>query len=262
MYDRLDHVVETIAASGADVALLQEVDFASQRTHDIDQLHYIAVALGWGFAARTITWECRYLPYPVWPVGRAAGRLRAGMGVISRYPLVQNSRQRLSQAKTVPLLASLFCPYHTVQMVDVQCGTQTIRLFNVHLDVHDVTTRQRQARELVEFVRQRETPASVLMGVLHPAVRHASPDSLNSDSSPDQAVGIILDALHGHFRALPDDGSPTPLPHLLVGSGVRAVETRIMPLQESISAHCPLVVQLRWALPLVVSNGRSHHERL
>ena len=50
--------------------LLQEVDFASQRTHDIDQLHYIAAALGWGFAARVITWECRYVPYPVWPAGR------------------------------------------------------------------------------------------------------------------------------------------------------------------------------------------------
>jgi endonuclease/exonuclease/phosphatase family metal-dependent hydrolase len=184
------------------------------------------------------------------------------MGVISRYPLVQNSRQRLSQAKTVPLLASLFRPYHAVQMVDVQCGTQTLRLFNVHLDVHDVITRQRQARELVEFVHQRETPASVLIGVLHPAVRRTSSGSLNFDSSPDQAIGIILDALHGHFRALPDVSPPAPLPHLLVGSGVRAVETRILPLQESISAHCPLVVQLRWALPLVVSNGRSHHERL
>jgi endonuclease/exonuclease/phosphatase family metal-dependent hydrolase len=262
IYDRLDHVVETIAASGAEVALLQEVDFASQRTHDIDQLHYIAAALGWGFVARAITWECRYLPYPVWPLGRTAGRLRAGLGVMSRYPLVQNSRQRLSQAKTVPLLASLFCPYHLVQMVDVQCGTQTMRLFNVHLDAHHVTTRQRQAGELVEFVRQRETPASILMGVFHPAVRRVSPDSREPDASPDQAVGIILDALHGHFRAVPDDGPPASLPRLLVGSGVRAVETRVMPVQASISVHTPLVVQLRWAIPLVVSNGRSHHERL
>jgi hypothetical protein len=51
VYDRLDAVIETIAASGADVALLQEVDFASRRTYDIDQLQYIAAALGWGFVA-------------------------------------------------------------------------------------------------------------------------------------------------------------------------------------------------------------------
>jgi endonuclease/exonuclease/phosphatase family metal-dependent hydrolase len=269
IYDRLDCIVETIAASGADVALLQEVDFASQRTHNIDQLHYIAAALGWGFAARAIAWECRYLPYPVWPAGRAVGRLRAGMGVISRYPLVQNSRQRLSQARPVPMLASLFSPHPTVQMVDVQCGTQTIRLFNVHLDVHDAATRQRQARELTEFVRQVATPASILMGVLHPVARRVSPDSHEPERSPDQAVGIILDALQERFRAVPDDGlpapalaAPAPVPYLLVGSGVRAVETRVMPPQESISAYSPLLVQLRWALPLVVSNGRSHDERL
>jgi endonuclease/exonuclease/phosphatase family metal-dependent hydrolase len=266
IYDRLDRIVETIAASGADVALLHEVDFASQRTHDIDQLHYIAAALGWGFAARAITWECRYLPYPVWPAGRAAGRLRAGMGVISRYALVQNSRQRLSQARPVPVLASLFSPQPTVQMVDVQCGTQTIRLFSVHLDAHDAATRQRQARELTEFVRQVATPASILVGVLHPVARRMSPESHEPELSPDQAVGIILDALHGRFRAVPDDGlaapAPAPVPYLLVGSGVRAVETRVMPPQESISAYSPLLVQLRWALPLVVSNGRSHDERL
>jgi endonuclease/exonuclease/phosphatase family metal-dependent hydrolase len=188
------------------------------------------------------------------------------MGVISRYALVQNSRQRLPQARTVPVLASLFSPYHLVQMVDVQCGTQTIRLFNVHLDTHDVTTRQRQARELTEFVRQVATPASILMGVLHPAARRASPASHAPELSPDQAIGTILDALQGRFRAVPDDGLPAPvlapLPYLLVGSGVRVVETRVMAPEESISAHAPLLVQLRWALPLVMSNGRSHDERL
>ncbi|TMA59032.1 MAG: hypothetical protein E6J80_04190, partial [Deltaproteobacteria bacterium] len=80
VYDCLDAIIETIAASGADVVLLQEVDFASRRTYDIDQLHYIAEALGWGFVARVITWECRYLPYPFWPPWRHAGRLRAGQG--------------------------------------------------------------------------------------------------------------------------------------------------------------------------------------
>src|SRR5262249_6920977 len=66
VYDCLDAVIEPIAASGADVALLQEVDFASRRTYDVDQLQYIAAALGWGFVARVITWECRYLPSPLW----------------------------------------------------------------------------------------------------------------------------------------------------------------------------------------------------
>src|SRR2546428_4435630 len=93
---------------------------------------------------------------PFWPPWRQTGRLRAGQGIISRYPLVQNRRQRLSQPPAQPLLAPLFAPYCTVQMVDVQCSGRTIRVLNVHLEPHDVATRQRQAEELVTFVRSEE----------------------------------------------------------------------------------------------------------
>jgi endonuclease/exonuclease/phosphatase family metal-dependent hydrolase len=269
VYDRLDHVVETIAASGADVALLQEVDFASRRTHDIDQLHYIAAALGWGFAARAITWECRYLPYPVWPLGRPTGRLRAGLGVISRYPLVQNTRQRLSQSRLQPLLSPLFSPYHTVQMVDVQCGHQTVRLFNVHLESSDAVTRQRQAQEVVAFVHQMATPASVLMGAFKAVILHASEAGTAPACAPDRAMERLSGGLQGRFQVATDEvltssaGLPHSRPHdVLIGSGLHTLERRIIALDEPVSNHLPLVVHLRWALPMVANNRRSNHERL
>ena len=253
IYDRLDQIVETIAASGADVALLQEVDFASRRTHDIEQLHYIAAALGWGFAARAITRECRYLP---WPPGRPAGRLRAGMGVISRYPLLQNTRQRLSQPRTQPVLSVLFAPYHTVQMVDVQCGTRTVRLFNVYLDVRDVVTRQQQARELVAFVQQVGTPTSVFMGAFNVAVADPATDA------PDQTMAIITEGLQGRFRLVADGDVTDPAAspqsrqaHVLTGSGVRALETRVLSLDASVSDHLPLVAHLRWDAPRALPGG-------
>jgi endonuclease/exonuclease/phosphatase family metal-dependent hydrolase len=253
--DHLDQIVETIAAAGADVALLQEVDFASRRTHHIDQLHYIAAALGWGFAARALTWECRYLPLPCWPPGRPPGRLRAGMGVISRYPLIQNTRQRLSQPWSLPWLAALFAPYDTVQMVDVQCGSQTIRLLNVHLTPHDPVTRQQQAQELVAFVRQAETPASVLMGAFNAALPGAAED---------QTMDIVRTGLDGHFRVPANMAAAAHgrLEHVLIGSGLQALEMQVLALEAPLSAHRPLVVRLRWALPLLMNNGRSTHEHL
>jgi endonuclease/exonuclease/phosphatase family metal-dependent hydrolase len=262
--DHLDQIVETIAASGADVALLQEVDFASRRTHNIDQLHYIAAALGWGFAAHAITWECRYLPLPCWPLGRPTGRLRAGMGVISRYPLIQNTRQRLSQPRSQPLLAALFAPYYTVQMVDVQCGNQTIRLLNVHLTAHDAATRQQQARELVAFVHQVETLTSVLMGAFNAAFPGTAEAGTNTGSAQDQTMDIVRTGLHGRFRTPPKAAATAHcrLEHVFIGSGLQALEMQAMALDTPLSAHRPLVVRLRWALPLIISNGRSTHERL
>lgn len=264
MCDRLDQIIEAIAASGADVALLQEVDFASRRTHNIDQLYYIAAALGWGFAARAITWECRYLPYPCWPFGRPIGRLRAGMGVISRYPLVQNTRQRLSQPWSQPLLAAWFCPYHTVQMVDVQCSSQTIRLLSVHLEARDAATRQQQARELVAFVRQVATPASVLVGAFNAPIPDAAATGTDAALARDQTMHIVLTGLRDRFR-VPTDAATVPRSgpeHVLIGDGLRALKTQLLALHEPGTAHLPLVVHLHWALPLVMSNGRSTHERL
>lgn len=262
-YDRLDQIIETIAASGADVILLQEVDFASRRTHDVDQLQYIAAALGWGFVARVITWECRYLPAPLWPPWQHTGRLRAGQGIISRYPLVQNTRQRLAQSPAQPLLSPLFAPYRTVQMVDVQCGGRTLRLLNVHLEPHDVATRQRQAEELVAFVRQVATPNCVLMG----AFQAVSAAGGVSDSAQDRTMEMITTGLRDRLRLVTDTSPTYPaaaprdrLDHILVGPGLQAVEPQVILLDTPVSDHLPLLVHLRWALPLTSQPRSQNHE--
>src|SRR5438093_460799 len=239
VYDRLDAVIETIAASGADVALLQEVDFASRRTYNIDQLQYIAAALGWGFVARVITWECRYLPLPFWALQRHTGRLRAGQGVISRYPLVQNTRQRLAQPLTQPLLSPLFSPYRTVQMVDVQCGERMVRLLNVHLEPDDAATRQRQAQELVAFVRHVATPNCVLMGAFNSDAAEAATIQGESSLRLDQTIEIVTTGLRDRLRLVVDASPTFPAEapryrqdHALIGPGLQTVETQVVRLHE------------------------------
>jgi endonuclease/exonuclease/phosphatase family metal-dependent hydrolase len=256
MCDDLDQVIEIIVASGADIALLQEVDFASQRTHEIDQLYYIATALGWGYAARAVAWECRYLP---WPLRYPTGRLRAGMGVISRYPLVQNVRQRLPQARRYPLFLSRFAPQHTVQMVDVQCGTTTLRVLHADLEQQRTTTYHRQARALVAFVREVYTPTSVLMGMFNAATDRPSPD---------QIMPMLMTEFGERFRAVTEQGDDpaTTTSHglpvrALVGPGLSPLETRRVKMSQPVSAHPPLALRLRWALPLTGMNGRKEPPR-
>jgi endonuclease/exonuclease/phosphatase family metal-dependent hydrolase len=256
MCDDLDQVIETIVASGADIVLLQEVDFASQRTHEIDQLYYVAAALGWGYAARAVTWECRYLP---WPLRHPTGRLRAGMGVISRYPLVQNVRQRLPPARRYPLFLSRFAPRHTIQMVDVHCGATTLRVLNAYLEQQQTTTCHRQARALVDFVRDVYTPTSVLMGAFS-----AAADS----PSLDQIMPMLIAELGERCCAVTEQGARPAataphglLVHALVGPGLSPLETRSVKESQPVSNHLPLALRLRWALPLTGMNGRKEPQR-
>jgi endonuclease/exonuclease/phosphatase family metal-dependent hydrolase len=269
VYDRLDAIIETIAASGADMVLLQEVEFASRRTYDVDQLHYIAAALGWGFVARVITWECRYLPYPFWLPWRHTGRLRAGQGVISRYPLVQNTRQRLAQPLTQPLLSPLFSPYRTVQMVDVQCGERMVRLLNVYLEPCDTATRQRQAQELVAFVRHVATPNCVLMGAFNSDALEASTIFGDPELRLDQTMEIITTGLRDRLRLVGHTSPTFPAEapryrrdHALIGPGLQTVDTQVVGLNQPVSNHLPLLVHLRWALPLAAQHQSNNHGHL
>lgn len=244
VYDYLDALIDTIAASDADIVCLQEADFASRRTYDVDQLQYIATALGWGFVARALTWECRYLPQPFWRPWRHVGRVRAGQGVISRYPLVQNTRQRLAQSAAQPLLAPLFAPYHTVQMVDVQCGPHALRLLHTHLEPHEAATRHRQAQEVVTFVRQVATPNTVLLGAWQP-----------TEAGLDPALDLLHAGLRDRFRLATAAGAPD---QALVGSGLQALATQVLPTP--IPGPGPVLLRLRWALPLTTSHGSRLHE--
>ena len=217
VYDRLDRVIEAIAACGADTALLQAVDFASRRTGCMAQLHYMAAALGWGYVAAVTTWECRYLPAP-W---RQAGRVRAGQGIISRLPLEHNSWQRLPQARAFPLLAALFAPHDAVQVVDMRCGVRGVRLMQAHLGMPRTGRHQQREERLAAIVRRVAMPGCVMMGI-----DEATADGICSNLG-------ATPALH------------TETGGVLLGSSWVNAEVRVLSPLADVSTHAPVVVKLR-----------------
>jgi endonuclease/exonuclease/phosphatase family metal-dependent hydrolase len=216
VYDRLDRVIEAIAACEADAALLQAVDFASSRTNCIAQLHYIAAALGWGYVATITTWECRYLPAP-W---RQAGRVRAGLGIISRLPLEHNSWQRLPQSRAFPMMAELFAPHDAVQVVDMRCGVRGVRLMQVHLTPRRASRQQWREEQLGAIARRSAMPSCVMTGV-------------------DAAAADGICAHLGATPALrPEAGG------VLLGSGWPDAKVRVLPPLAGVSDHVPVLVKL------------------
>ena len=215
VYDRLDRVIEAIAACEADAALLQAVDFASQRTRFIPQLHYVAAALGWGYVATVTTWECRCLPAP-W---RQAGRVRAGLGVISRLPLEHNGWQRPPQPRAFSLLAAWFVPHETVQVVDVRCGVRGVRLVQAHL-ASVRAGRYRRGEEMAAILRRVVMPSCVMTGV-------------------DEATAAGICAHLGVSLALrPQAGG------VLLGNGWPDAKVRVLAPLGGVSEHAPVLVKL------------------
>lgn len=216
LYDRLDRVIEAIAACEADAALLQAVDFASHRTSYIPQLHYMAAALGWGYVATVTTWECRYLPLP-W---RQAGRVRAGLGVISRLPLEHNGWQRVPKTFAVSLQMALFARHETVQVVDMRCGVRGVRLMQAHLAPRRAGGYQRQDGELAAIVRRVAMPGCVMTGIDEPT-----------------AEGVCAGLGATPVLRLETGG-------VLLGSSWAGAEVGNLPPVAGVSEHAPVLVKL------------------
>ena len=213
IYDRLDRVVEAIAASEADAALLQAVDFASDRTGRIPQLHYIVAALGWGYVATITTWECRYLPFP----RSQAGCVRAGQGIISRLPLEHNSWERLAQPRREPSWpAAMFAPREAVQVVDMRCGVRGVRMVQTHLATPPGDAEGGRQDELIAVLRRVRMPSCVVAG-LHPNTAKAT------------ALALGLQSMGGG---------------VLLGSTWSRVETRLLPPLTGVSEHAPVLLKL------------------
>jgi endonuclease/exonuclease/phosphatase family metal-dependent hydrolase len=50
--------------------------------------------------------------------------------------------------------------------------------------------------------------------------------------------------------------------HALIGPGLQIAEIQVVMLHEPVSDHLPLLVRLRWALPLAPQNRSNNHGHL
>jgi hypothetical protein len=102
---------------------------------------------------------------------------------------------------------------------------------------HDAIVSQRQLQALASFIRNVQTPASVLMA---------------AQPAPLAQLSMELDQ---RLRVVTDGASSSGVARALVGAGLNPLETRVLPVETPGLAHAPLVLYLRWALPLMDMHG-------
>lgn len=147
----LKKIAQSIRDSGADIVLLQEIDFAAARSHGLDQLDLLSTQTGLGFWARAVSWEAQYIPFPFTPVSHQFGRMRSGGAVLSRWPITANRVHLLAKPESRAWWYNLFYLYRYFQEVTVKILDRDLRLVNLHLEAFDQTSRDQQARQLVEL---------------------------------------------------------------------------------------------------------------
>jgi len=139
----LAKVKAVFAALNIDILAFQEIDFASNRSFDVNQQLELA-KLGYPFIGQTVNWDERYLPFPYWPISMQFGHVYSGQSVLSHYPIKSQQRIVLEAVADAPFYRTAFYIDRLAQVVKIDLNGKTAVVINVHLEAFDNATRRKQ----------------------------------------------------------------------------------------------------------------------
>lgn len=138
-------------AIDADFIGFQEIDFNSSRSLHVDQMAELANNCDYGYGARAVNWDKKYVPFPYWPPSSHFGSMLSGQGVLSKYPMSHNKFQVLKKPESNPFYYNAFYIERLAQVSSIVIEDETLIIINVHLEAWDVPTRTTQAETVLNI---------------------------------------------------------------------------------------------------------------
>ena len=203
--ERLNKIGEAIKDSGADIVLLQEIDFDSSRSHHVDQLAELARITGLRYGAKAVSWEANYVPFPYWPLSYNFGEINSGGAVLSRYPITKNTVTLYPKPESNPFYYNAFYLYRYTQQVGVKLRDKTLTIVNNHLEAYDKKTREDQAKGLSGIAKNLKSDVIIGgdMNTVPPEAKQKSGFPDEPDDYRDDNTLSILRVMPGMKEIIP-----------------------------------------------------------
>lgn len=148
--NNLEQVTSVLKSLNIDILAFQEIDFASNRSYDVNQQQAIA-KLGYPFIGQTVNWDKRYLPFPYWPISMQFGRVYSGQSVLSKFPIKKQDRIVLEAVADDPFYRTAFYLGRLAQVDKIEINGKTVIVINVHLEAFDKPTRTVQTKRILKL---------------------------------------------------------------------------------------------------------------
>lgn len=264
--NRLNRIGEIIRGSGADIVLLQEIDFDSRRSHHIDQLEELSHIAGLRYAARAVTWKAGYVPFPYWPPSHNFGAMCSGGAVLSRYPITINRVTLYPKPEANAWWYNTFYPFRYSQQVQIQWGQQVVWVINNHLEAYDQTNRVQQANTLAKMLDMFTNVTGVViaggdMNTIPPeaTMQYGYPDRPNADHRGDTTMNVLRNISgfkevvkvenylenESAFFTAPAHAPNRRLDYIFIPVDTLVTDARIIPTGD-LSDHLPVLAELVW----------------
>ena len=254
--NNLHSAIAVIRELYPDVILFQEMDFGSHRSCRMMQLDSLARACGYPYAAMAVNWDDRYVPFPYWPPKVHFGSVYSGLAVLSRYPILGNGRILHRATLPRPFYWKAFYLQRLFQKLEIQWGSDTFGLINVHLEAYDRNTREKQALELLDYVSSGSKQ--------RPGLIAGDFNAFWNDSGTQTAEKTVKAFLESGYRTSCDEGDSSSasftfsseepafrIDYLLSDSArLRVIDCRVVPEMGTVSDHLPVmarfVIKRKW----------------
>jgi endonuclease/exonuclease/phosphatase family metal-dependent hydrolase len=249
---KLDQMVRELNEWQADVVLLQEIDFDSSRSQNIDQAQYLAKHANYPYVAEAVSWDANYIPFPYWPFSRHFGGMKSGGAILSKYPILDQKITLLEKPMSQPWWYNLFYLHRYYQQVSIQFGDKVYKFVNLHLEAFDKKNREAQVKDLVNLIADEKI--DVVTGDFNMVPTEATKkskffndDDYENDSSFDlmsksglsevipQDIYMKDEALYFTFPASKPDRR---LDYIFFKSRLKMMKAEVLP--SALSDHLPL----------------------
>jgi endonuclease/exonuclease/phosphatase family metal-dependent hydrolase len=256
-----------IAALGADIALIQEIDFDATRSGRLDQAKLIAERAKLPFIALAPSWEANWVPFPYWPPSEHFGHMASGGAILSRFPIEKNTVRLLEKPAEYPFYYRLFYLFRYLQHAELRIGKERVHVFNTHLEAFKEKNRVEQAQVVERVIAKLGDPAVMFGGDFNAVPSEATKKSAYPDETTvqtshekDTTVAIIRgvvglsDAFPQHkyiaserdYLTFPAHEPNRKLDHFFYGGSFELIDARVAREVGDTSDHLPLVIRLRF----------------
>ncbi|MCR9249978.1 MAG: endonuclease/exonuclease/phosphatase family protein [bacterium] len=148
--NNMQSAINLINKLDIDILALQEVDFNSDRSYNVDQAESLSLACDFSTSAQATNWDKAYVPFPYWPPSTQFGQIHSGQAILSKFPIDFHERVVLKRPENQPFYYSAFYIDRLLEVVKLKIDSTDVIIMNVHLEAYDQKTRQGQAKKVLE----------------------------------------------------------------------------------------------------------------
>lgn len=252
--DKMDALIAEIKESAPDIICLQEIDFNSHRSLNINQAQYLAIKAAYPYVAEGISWEANYIPFPYWPLSRNFGHMKSGGAVLSKYPIIAHELHLLQKPASQPWWYNIFYLHRYLQEVQIELGDRKLKLINLHLEAFDKTNRSEQIATLVKKVKDHNIEITCGdFNMVPPSATKKSKfknyeeDDYENDGSYDamlksNMLEVIPDKIYAldesRYFTFPSSRPDRRLDYIFYAPKLKMIKAEVLP--SAVSDHMPL----------------------